>query len=61
MVDVVGTTSHSAFVLQEIEGTQFLRRGTHEFEVRMDDAAYQNFNIDYFQFDRVQHGDPLNR
>ncbi|WP_018830047.1 glycerophosphodiester phosphodiesterase family protein [Salinispora tropica] len=60
-VDVVGTTSHSAFVLQEIEGTQFLRRGTHEFEVRMDDAAYQNFNIDYFQFDRVQHGDPLNR
>lgn len=27
---------------------------SHEFEVRMDDAAYQNFNLDYFQFDRVR-------
>ncbi len=37
-----------------IEGIQHLSRGTHEFEVRMDDAAYQNFNLDYFQFDRVR-------
>ncbi|WP_238323963.1 glycerophosphodiester phosphodiesterase family protein [Salinispora pacifica] len=54
-VDVVGTTSHDAFELQEIEGTQYLRRGAHEFEVRMHEDAHQNFNIDYFQFDRVKH------
>ncbi|MFJ2649439.1 hypothetical protein ACIO1C_22245 [Streptomyces sp. NPDC087420] len=47
------TTSQDAFELQAVAGGQRLTRGTHEFVVRMDDAAYQNFNIDYFQFDRA--------
>ncbi|WP_025620480.1 carbohydrate-binding protein, partial [Salinispora cortesiana] len=54
-MEVVGTTSHSALESQSIAETHFLRKGTHECEVRMDDAAHQNFNIDYFQFDRVKH------
>ncbi|WP_327237469.1 glycerophosphodiester phosphodiesterase family protein [Streptomyces sp. NBC_01317] len=51
--DVRNTTSHDAFELQAVAGKQRLTRGTHAFVVRMDDAAYQNFNIDYFQFDRA--------
>uniref|UniRef100_UPI0004A33C27 glycerophosphodiester phosphodiesterase family protein n=1 Tax=Salinispora cortesiana TaxID=1305843 RepID=UPI0004A33C27 len=52
--NVVGTTSHNAFELREIEDYHILLQGAHEFTVRMDEAAYQNFNIDYFQFDLVQ-------
>ncbi|MEV4627730.1 glycerophosphodiester phosphodiesterase family protein [Micromonospora sp. NPDC049523] len=48
-VDVVTTTSHDAFTLQQIPGTRYLTRGTHEFVITMDPTAYQNFNIDYFQ------------
>ncbi|WP_027644914.1 glycerophosphodiester phosphodiesterase family protein [Salinispora oceanensis] len=54
-MEATGTTSHSALESQAIAETHFLRKGTHEFEVRMDDAVDQNFNIDYFQFDRVKH------
>ncbi|MEU3183930.1 glycerophosphodiester phosphodiesterase family protein [Streptomyces sp. NPDC006923] len=53
-VDVMTTTSHDAFELQPVPGARHLSKGTHEFTVRMDPAAYQNFNIDYFQFDRVR-------
>lgn len=52
-VDVRSTTSHDAFELQAV-GRQHLSRGTHTFVVRMDPAAYQNFNIDQFRFDRVR-------
>lgn len=50
-----GTTSHSALESPAIADTHFLRKGTYEFEVRIDDEVGQNFNIDYFQFDRVKH------
>ncbi|QXE35013.1 carbohydrate-binding protein [Streptomyces sp. GMY02] len=53
-VDVMSTTSHDAFETQPVPGTQRLSKGTHEFTVRMDPAAYQNFNIDYFQLDRLR-------
>ncbi|MGI5522712.1 glycerophosphodiester phosphodiesterase family protein [Micromonospora sp. CA-259024] len=49
-VDVMTTTSHDAFTLQQLPETQYLTRGTHEFVINMDAAAYQNFNIDYFDF-----------
>ncbi|MEU5933468.1 hypothetical protein [Micromonospora sp. NPDC047187] len=49
-VDVRTTTSHDAFTLQPLPETQYLTRGTHEFVISMDASAYQNFNIDYFDF-----------
>ncbi len=54
-MEAAGTTSHSALEPQSIAETHFLRRGTHEFEVRMDEAEFQNFNIDCCQFDRAKH------
>ncbi|MGC4852564.1 hypothetical protein ACLQ24_04045 [Micromonospora sp. DT4] len=39
-----------AFTLQPPLETQYLTRGTHEFVFTLDPAAYQNFNVDYFDF-----------
>ncbi|MEV0217591.1 carbohydrate-binding protein [Micromonospora sp. NPDC050695] len=49
-VDVKTTTPHDAFMLQPLPETLHLTRGTYEFVVTVDPAAYQNFNIDYVEF-----------
>lgn len=51
---VDNTTDHDAFEQQHVERRHF-EKGVHTFRVAMPEDEYQNFNIDYFQFDRV-HG-----
>lgn len=51
-VTIKNTTSHRAFALQQLE-TLELTAGQHDLVLRMDEDAYQNFNIDYLQLDRV--------
>ncbi|RBM20963.1 glycerophosphodiester phosphodiesterase [Prauserella sp. PE36] len=46
------TTHHEAFEVQPLE-RRYLGKGEHEFVVRMDENAYQNFNLDYLQFDHI--------
>lgn len=57
-VDVRNTTSHDAFMPQELVPSVELAKGSHAFYVRIDPTAYQNFNIDYIQFDRVSADPP---
>jgi glycerophosphoryl diester phosphodiesterase len=57
-VDVRNTTSHDAFMPQELIPSIALSRGHHTYYVRIDPTAYQNFNIDYIQFDRLTADPP---
>ncbi|GIF23574.1 glycerophosphoryl diester phosphodiesterase [Actinoplanes tereljensis] len=50
-VDVLTTTSHDAFT-DQVVAEKRLSRGTLSFVLRIDPAAYQNFNIDYFELRR---------
>lgn len=54
--EIANTTSHNAFERQHVENRYF-EAGTHELLIEMPDDAYQNFNIDYFQLDRVSSGE----
>lgn len=49
---VQNTTSHNAFERQHVETREF-SSGEHTFRIFMPTGTNQNFNIDYFQFDRV--------
>lgn len=51
--EVENTTSHNAFERQPVETRRF-DRGEHTFRIFMPTGTNQNFNIDYFQFDRVR-------
>lgn len=51
-VEIRNTTSHRAFELQRLESLD-LTAGEHDLVLRMDEDAYQNFNLDYLQLDRV--------
>lgn len=50
---VENTTSHNAFEQQHVE-RRYFEKGTHTFRVSMPEEEYQNFNIDYIQFDRLK-------
>jgi glycerophosphoryl diester phosphodiesterase len=52
-IDIASTTSHDAFMLQEIIPSVALAEGKLSYYVRIDPTAYQNFNIDYLQFDQI--------
>ncbi|MFC8075632.1 glycerophosphodiester phosphodiesterase family protein [Streptomyces sp. NPDC057307] len=52
-VAVRNTTSHSAFVAQDSGVERYLTRGTHKVRVSLDADAYQNWNLDWFQLERV--------
>ncbi|MDA0182794.1 glycerophosphodiester phosphodiesterase family protein [Solirubrobacter phytolaccae] len=52
-VDIASTTSHDAFMPQEIIPSVELPAGKLSYYVRIDPTAYQNFNLDYLQFDRI--------
>ncbi|MFW6721475.1 glycerophosphodiester phosphodiesterase family protein [Streptomyces sp. MAR4 CNY-716] len=52
-VGIVNTTHHEAFTRQQLQRLH-LSKGTHELVVRMDEDAYQNFNLDYLQLDLVR-------
>ncbi|MDA0172774.1 glycerophosphodiester phosphodiesterase family protein [Solirubrobacter taibaiensis] len=52
-VDIASTTSHDAFMPQTLMESIELAAGEHTYFVRIDPVAYQNFNIDYLQFDRI--------
>ena len=52
-VDIASTTSHDAFMPQELIDSIELAAGQHTYFVRIDPVAYQNFNLDYLQFDRI--------
>lgn len=54
--DIANTTSHNAFEYQDVE-TRYFEAGVHELLIEMPEDAYQNFNIDYFQLDRVSSDD----
>ncbi|WP_199521070.1 glycerophosphodiester phosphodiesterase family protein [Jiangella anatolica] len=51
-VDVRTTTGHNSFMTQPV-GEVLLGRGTHEFTVRIDANAYQNFNLDHLELERT--------
>lgn len=53
-VDVRTTTGHNNFLTQPVgaDGV-LLGRGTHRFTVRIDADAYQNFNLDWLEFERT--------
>ncbi len=51
-VDVPNTTSHSAFEMVDVE-TRTLTKGRHDFVLRVDASAYQNWNLDYLDFARI--------
>ncbi|SDU36460.1 glycerophosphodiester phosphodiesterase family protein [Jiangella alkaliphila] len=53
-VDVRTTTGHNNFMTQQVgDDGVLLGRGTHEFTVRIDPDAYQNFNLDHLEFERT--------
>ncbi|MBE2316436.1 carbohydrate-binding protein [Solirubrobacter sp. CPCC 204708] len=52
-IDIESTTSHNAFSPQTVIESVELAAGTHTYYVRVDAEAYQNFNLDYLQFDRI--------
>lgn len=53
-VDVRTTTGHNNFMTQPVgTGGVLLGRGTHHFTFRVDPNAYQNFNVDWFEFTRT--------
>lgn len=52
-IDIASTTSHDAFMGQEIIPSVELPAGKLSYYVRVDPATYQNFNLDYLQFDRL--------
>lgn len=56
-IDIASTTSHDAFMPQEIIPSVELPAGKLSYYVRVDPIAYQNFNIDYLQFDRISDDD----
>ncbi|MCK9795341.1 carbohydrate-binding protein [Isoptericola sp. 4D.3] len=54
-VAVLSTTSHNKQELQASGVAQHLTKGTHSVRVSLPDDAYQNWNLDYLQLDRVTH------
>ncbi|SKC41591.1 glycerophosphodiester phosphodiesterase family protein [Krasilnikoviella flava] len=52
-VAVLSTTSHNKQELQASGVVQRLTKGTHTVRVSLPDDAYQNWNLDYLQFDPV--------
>ncbi|MFC7307256.1 glycerophosphodiester phosphodiesterase family protein [Streptomyces monticola] len=52
-VRVRNTTGHSAFFLQESGVVRELGAGRHRLRIRMEEAAFQNFNLDYVQLRKV--------
>ncbi|MCL7382097.1 glycerophosphodiester phosphodiesterase family protein [Streptomyces sp. 35G-GA-8] len=54
-VAVQNTTSHSAFFLQPSGIKQYFKAGRHHMTFTLDSEAYQNFNLDYFQLDKVKN------
>ena len=52
-IDIASTTSHDAFMGQELIPSVELPVGKLSYYVRVDPTAYQNFNLDYLQFDRI--------
>lgn len=53
-IAVRNTTHHRAFYLQPTGTQQYLEAGSHQLRIDMDAEAYQNFNLDYVQLDRVK-------
>ncbi|RIQ31140.1 glycerophosphodiester phosphodiesterase family protein [Jiangella rhizosphaerae] len=51
-VDVRTTTGHNTFMTQPV-GEIVLDRGTHHVTVQVDPDAYQNFNLDWLELDRI--------
>ncbi|TDD70221.1 carbohydrate-binding protein [Jiangella aurantiaca] len=51
-VDVRTTTGHNIFMTQPV-GEVVLDRGTHHFTFRVDPNAYQNFNLDRIDVERI--------
>ncbi|WJV44194.1 glycerophosphodiester phosphodiesterase family protein [Streptomyces flavofungini] len=52
-VTVAGTTSHQAFALQDSGQTRQLTQGRHTLRLSLDEAAFQNWNLDHLQLEPV--------
>lgn len=52
-IEVRNTTGHPYFLDQDIVDEVTLSPGTHVVTLRLDDDAFQNFNLDWIQFDRL--------